>query len=269
MNNAGRSDRSCHNTHTARPSGPGSAPSYDGVVPVVIAHRTCPLDAPENSLAGVRHAAAVHAELVEVDVRETRDGVPVLSHDATLWRMARVPAPVRALSARAVAGIRLRGSDERVPTLAAALDALTDGLGMAIDIKAPGAADATLREVRARRLEDRALLWAQDAGVVRRLARTAPGVEVALLRDTSTASQHERFLDDAVANGARAVSAHWSALSTEFLAGAASCDLRVYSWCQHRDVGSLDAAVLRRLAGVVTDWPVEARTAIDRAVDAA
>jgi glycerophosphoryl diester phosphodiesterase len=242
---------------------------YDYRVPVVIAHRTCARDAPENSLAGIRHAGAVRADLVEVDVRETRDGVPVLSHDTTLWRMARVPVPVRALTARAISRVRLRGSDERVPTLAAALDALTDQLGMAIDIKAPGAADATLREVREHRLEGRVLLWAQDTGVVRRLARTAPEVEVALLRDTDAADEHDRFLRDATANGARAVSAHWNALSRQLLERTAARDLRVYSWCQHRNVGSLDPSLLRDLAGVVTDWPAETRTAIARAEDAA
>ncbi|MDH3707216.1 MAG: glycerophosphodiester phosphodiesterase, partial [Acidimicrobiia bacterium] len=45
--------------------------------PTVIAHRTCPLDGPENSLAGIATARELGADLVEIDVRRTADGVPV------------------------------------------------------------------------------------------------------------------------------------------------------------------------------------------------
>ena len=50
--------------------------------PVIIAHRTSPRDAPENSLEGIRRSAELGADYVEVDVRLTRDGVPVMLHDA-------------------------------------------------------------------------------------------------------------------------------------------------------------------------------------------
>lgn len=49
--------------------------------PLVIAHRTCPRDAPENSLEGIARATELGADVVEVDVRRTADGVPVLVHD--------------------------------------------------------------------------------------------------------------------------------------------------------------------------------------------
>ena len=54
--------------------------------PVIIAHRTSPRDAPENSLAGIRRSAELEADYVEIDVRLTRDGVPVMLHDALLLR---------------------------------------------------------------------------------------------------------------------------------------------------------------------------------------
>ena len=54
--------------------------------PVIIAHRTSPLDAPENSLEGIRRSAELGADYVEIDVRLTRDGVPVMLHDGLLLR---------------------------------------------------------------------------------------------------------------------------------------------------------------------------------------
>ena len=47
----------------------------------VVAHRGATTEAPEHTLAAYRHAAAIGADGVEVDVRLTRDGVLVCVHD--------------------------------------------------------------------------------------------------------------------------------------------------------------------------------------------
>lgn len=53
---------------------------------LVAAHRGQWREAPENSLAAIDAAVNDGAEIVEIDVRLTRDGVPVLMHDATVDR---------------------------------------------------------------------------------------------------------------------------------------------------------------------------------------
>ena len=58
---------------------------------LIIAHRACPQHAPENSIAGIRRAAELGADGVEVDVQRTLDGVPILMHDSTLGRSAGLP----------------------------------------------------------------------------------------------------------------------------------------------------------------------------------
>ncbi|WP_030559609.1 glycerophosphodiester phosphodiesterase family protein, partial [Streptomyces exfoliatus] len=52
-----------------------------------VAHRGDPYRARENTLRSVRSAVERGADAVEVDVRVTRDGVPVLLHDSTLERL--------------------------------------------------------------------------------------------------------------------------------------------------------------------------------------
>src|SRR5919107_1805354 len=102
----------------------------------VIAHRTCPMHAPENSLEGVAKAAKLGADAVEIDVRPTRDGVPVLNHDSTVWRIARWPLPVRWTSAARFRRLRRRdGSGAGLPTLAEVLAGLPPDLALAIDVK--------------------------------------------------------------------------------------------------------------------------------------
>ncbi len=56
--------------------------------PELIAHRGYALRYPENTLPALRAAIEAGARYLEFDVQLTADGVPVLSHDADLWRTA-------------------------------------------------------------------------------------------------------------------------------------------------------------------------------------
>jgi glycerophosphoryl diester phosphodiesterase len=227
--------------------------------PVIIAHRTSPLDAAENSLAGIRRSAELGADYVEIDVRRTRDGVPVMLHDALLLRTAWRPWPVSQVTAKGLRRTRLRGAGERVPTFAEAVDALPDGLGFAIDTKDPGAAEAVVAELRNQGKLDRSLLWAQSERAVRWYAEHAgaEAAEVALLRDALTPAAIDRFLADAVDFGAGAISAHQSTVDDAFLDRAHGLGLRVHCWFQ--DQATQRAKAHLALDGIVTDWPVEAR----------
>src|SRR5690349_5804539 len=53
---------------------------------LVAAHRSAHLVHPENSLAAIRDAIAIGADIIEVDVRKTKDGVYVLLHDEKIDR---------------------------------------------------------------------------------------------------------------------------------------------------------------------------------------
>ena len=84
---------------------------------LMIAHRGDPVGQVENTVASFQAGVRAGAGMVEIDVRLTADGVPVLLHDDTLARIWGVPRDLAAMAADQVA--RLRGPDgARVPTLA-------------------------------------------------------------------------------------------------------------------------------------------------------
>jgi glycerophosphoryl diester phosphodiesterase len=56
------------------------------VVDALIAHRGASRAAPENTLPAIREAARHGARWVEVDVKLTADGKPVIIHDDTVDR---------------------------------------------------------------------------------------------------------------------------------------------------------------------------------------
>ncbi|MFC6656167.1 glycerophosphodiester phosphodiesterase family protein [Roseibium salinum] len=53
---------------------------------VIVCHRGACLSAPENTLASLAGAIDMGAEVVEFDVRPSRDGVLYVMHDATVDR---------------------------------------------------------------------------------------------------------------------------------------------------------------------------------------
>ncbi|MEI6557635.1 MAG: glycerophosphodiester phosphodiesterase family protein [Rhodospirillaceae bacterium] len=109
------------------------------MLPPVIGHRCARAEAPENTLAGLRRAAALGARWVEVDVRLTADGVPVLLHDA---RLERTTSGRGALAETTLAALGRfdAGAGEAVPTLAAFLPAAL-GFGIGVNLELKGEAD--------------------------------------------------------------------------------------------------------------------------------
>ncbi|MFC4003308.1 glycerophosphodiester phosphodiesterase family protein [Prauserella oleivorans] len=75
---------------------------------MIAAHRGQWRDAPENSLAAIRHAIADGAEIVEIDVRRTRDGHLVLMHDETVDRTTDGTGRVADLTLAQIKSLRLK-----------------------------------------------------------------------------------------------------------------------------------------------------------------
>ena len=85
--------------------------------PLVFAHRGGSALAPENTLAAFDRGLALGADGVELDVRLSRDGIPVVHHDATLDRTTDATGPVSGRSAdelrRVDAGFAFGPGDDR------------------------------------------------------------------------------------------------------------------------------------------------------------
>lgn len=86
---------------------------------IVIGHRGYPDAAVENSLEGLTAAAAAGADMVELDIQETKDGGLVVLHDTTLQRLAGDPRAIYDLTTAEAEQITLRQGDRtaKIPTL--------------------------------------------------------------------------------------------------------------------------------------------------------
>ncbi|MEV7876648.1 glycerophosphodiester phosphodiesterase [Streptomyces microflavus] len=141
-----------------------------------VGHRGDPYRARENTLPSIRSALDRGADAVEIDVRVTRDGVPVLLHDATLERLWGQDRRVDRLTHQEV--LELTGGG--VPTLAEALAAAGEHRVM-VDL--PGSTDASVKKivgtVRECGAGDRAYYCA-SADAMLRVRAADPAAEIAL-----------------------------------------------------------------------------------------
>ena len=94
-------------------------PFFDRRRPRVYAHRGGSALGPENTIAAFDIGLAAGADGLELDVRLSADGVPVVVHDPTLDRTTDATGPVSARSAdelaRVDAGYRFRDRDGAAP----------------------------------------------------------------------------------------------------------------------------------------------------------
>jgi glycerophosphoryl diester phosphodiesterase len=102
--------------------------------PLVIAHRGDSSEALENSLAAFRLALAIPVDMIELDLRLSRDGSLYVMHDKHTGRTAERNVAVEAASSKELDGIRLRNG-ERIPRLDDVLELVTGKAGINIEIK--------------------------------------------------------------------------------------------------------------------------------------
>ncbi len=153
-----------------------------------IGHRGLAASAPENSLAGLRAAAAAGLSACEIDVQAAADGVAVLWHNFDLGRHA--AGAVGSHSSEALGRIRIgtcpsTGEPECIPTLAAALDlAASLGLRMVVEIKTVAgraAADAAAAAAELRKQQSPAVMVASfEPAALECMAEAMPDMPLAL-----------------------------------------------------------------------------------------
>lgn len=99
----------------------------DGSNVLVVAHRSDWRNHPENSLAAMRSAIALGVDVIECDVRRTKDGRFVILHDPVLDRSTTGSGPVAECTLEELGKLRLRDglgvpTEERIPRLEEALE---------------------------------------------------------------------------------------------------------------------------------------------------
>jgi glycerophosphoryl diester phosphodiesterase len=142
-----------------------SSPARDRVV--AIAHRGDPVGHRENTLPAFVAALGQGADMLELDLRRTRDGAIVVLHDQWLLRLWGLDASVGDLDLSEVA--HLGEGDLRIPTLRQLLDTVPTEVELMVDFTRREVVDGALEETMSAEALDRCLFVTGNVAALRLL----------------------------------------------------------------------------------------------------
>jgi len=161
----------------------------------VIAHRGFSGAAPENTIAAVRAAVEINADMVEIDVTLTSDGHIVVIHDEILDRTTSgsgkvsdfTRAELQQLDAGAWFAPEFAG--ERIPSLDAVLDEIEDRILLNVEIKSEaverGIVAKVASAIQRQRMEDQVVVSSFSPTALEQMHTEAPEIRTAVLYNTS------------------------------------------------------------------------------------
>ena len=102
---------------------------------IVIAHRGFHAEVPENTIESLRKAIEIGVDYVEVDIRTTLEGVPVVMHDANIERTTDGKGRVSELSTIDFRNLKIKGTNINPPTFSSFLMEAKGKMNLYLDIK--------------------------------------------------------------------------------------------------------------------------------------
>lgn len=223
------------------------------VRPLIIAHRGASAFAPENTLAAFQKAIESGADGIELDVRLAKDVVPVVFHDATLVRLAKIKRSVSDCTAEELSKIDVgswfnrafpRRADDKfsaeiVPTFAELLDFLSGYKGLVyVELKGKNQSIPALAETVCRMIKETSLLPnvivksfnLEGIKIVKEIlpeARTAALFEPKIL---TVLRKRKLILDEAQKYRADELSLHYSLATKKFVRQAREKGFSTIIW---------------------------------------
>jgi glycerophosphoryl diester phosphodiesterase len=218
----------------------------------IIAHRGASAYEPENTLRAFERAIEMGATMIELDVHLSRDGHPVIIHDADLSRTANITGRVDELRLDEIQCLDV-GIGERVPTLGQVIDLVRGRAQLYIELKGQQTPSVVVDTLRHTDFIDEAIAGSFYPWLPQKVKFLEPAIRTSLL--VSGRDRQEHFIDWALAIEANYVHPCWERssdephklLTPELIATIRGHDLGIILWHEERP------EELRELSGLDVD----------------
>ncbi|QQS37456.1 MAG: glycerophosphodiester phosphodiesterase [Ignavibacteriales bacterium] len=249
--------------------------------PLVIAHLGAAGYAPENTITAFKMAIESGADAIEIDLRQTKDGVLVVLHDESVDRTTDGKGEVDELTYKELMKLDAGNwfdenfSGERIPTLKEVLALLNDSIKIIIELKAddddhPGIEQRVVNMIRGSGLEDQTILKSFNPNVIKRLRKIAPEIQLCyvyalripwlgLIVDTGISFGSIFDID------ADYLQPHRFFLSKSFVQDAQSNGYKVIAWGVESE-SAIQEAIEFGVDGIETDYVDRVRKYVDNKI---
>jgi glycerophosphoryl diester phosphodiesterase len=223
---------------------------YDELT-LIVAHRGAWNEAPQNSLAALEAAIALGCDMVELDVRSTRDRRLVVIHDARVGA-----APVSSLS---LTELRQRTEPGQAPELEAMLELAAGRIRLDVEFKVQDRVDAALAALQHRLDPTQYVVTSFLESTLAAVHTLAPEARTGLLIRPGRRPRHlEARLQAA---GISFLAPHASLARAGLLAWAAQRGLESYLWTVNERRAWRTLLADPRVTALITDRPAGALAA--------
>ncbi|CAM4265507.1 glycerophosphodiester phosphodiesterase [Paenibacillus tarimensis] len=246
--------------------------------PLIIAHRGASLFAPENTMAAFHKAVEMDADMIELDVRLTKDGIPVVIHDPKVNRTTSGRGKVSGMTYKQLreldAGKHFRQAfaAERIPSLAEVLDTFSPGTPLLIELKdpkqSPGIEEIIAGMLKKRRLDNSAVsgivVQSFDRSSMQKLKVLLPRLSIGLL--VTRAGKLKKSELKKISQYADYINPSRKGLSTWTIRLIQSSGMQVYVW-DIRSERQAVAVIKAGADGIMTKDPEFLRSLKTRLAD--
>ncbi|HDP78439.1 MAG TPA: hypothetical protein ENN47_09710 [Mesotoga infera] len=228
-------------------------------LPLVTAHRGSSFKAPENSLSAIRAAFEDGADIIEIDVQMTRDGILVLNHDRSLTKVAGVGERVHNLSFAEIADLDIGSrfskqfSGERIPTLAEVITYMTkipSSVRLNVELKdygySPGISEAVVQLIKEMDFSDRVMITSTSIERLSAVRELAPDISIGLIVGYLSSSVWNADVDF--------YSVPSTILNQRFIQRARSLERDVHVWTIN-NTEAMSRYSAMGVASIITDRP--------------
>ena len=236
--------------------------------PIVVGHRGAPHIAPENTLFSFEAAIRLGVDGVELDVRLSKDEIPVVLHDRSLVRTTMKRGMVDTLSAAELTQVVVRSEGEavhanaRLPTLRTTIDEIQNRTQLYVELKVDSGSDAkTIGRVtaaefsRANNGQPQKVMSFSPAAIDSYSSHDSASTVLLLPNaDVTSTRVREQALAEARACGASTVGLLDASVTPGFVAYAHRWDIAVLTW-PNADLPMAHRSLTARVDILVTDDP--------------
>ncbi len=233
---------------------------------MVVAHRGVATGAAENTIDAFTNAIAVGADMIEFDVRRTRDGELIAFHDAQVS-----DRPVGGLTREEIESAK----GVRPPLLGEVLKACAGRIRLDVELKEDGYVADVMAAIRAAVDVEQVVVTSFLPAVVAQAKDALPAVKTGLLVGTDAPLRHVRthyrqVFPIAAARRARAdyLAPHYKLADFGVIGRAAAASLPCLLWTVNEDADIRRFAADPRVAAIITDESARALRIVAEATGA-
>jgi len=216
---------------------------------LIIAHRGASAYEPENSLRAIETAIKLKADMVEVDIRKSKDGELVVIHDEFVDRVSDGKGFVKNLTLKRLKKLNL-ALGEKIPTLKEVLSVVKGRVKLVVEVKSEGLERKLVKLLEKEGMVEDVIISSFNHQTIKKIKALNRKIACGIIFKCKPLNPPQQALDVE----AEAVFPYHSYVSKDFVEKLHKEGLNVYAWTVD-DVNRGRELIKSEVDGIVTNKP--------------